>query len=89
MLRAVVITVMNLWASLGYVSFSRRSMLRGVKYLIFWVLYVFVPCIVIQLRNFNQQYALFKFESSRLLHVSNILYSSSGRLHCSVVLIRP
>jgi hypothetical protein len=49
----------------------------------------FVPCIVLQLCNVNQQNALLKlmFNSSCLLHVSNILCSSSGRLCCVFSLI--
>jgi len=45
------------------------------------------PCIAIQLCNVNQQNTPFKlmfyFNSSYLLHVSNILCSSSGRLYCT------
>ena len=51
----------------------------------------FVPCIVIQLCNVDQQNALFKlmfqFNSSCLLRVSNILCSASRRLYCTSSLI--
>jgi len=53
--------------------------------------YVFVPCIVIQLCNVNQKMHIFKlmfyFNSSCLLHVSNILCSSSGMSYftCSFI----
>jgi len=54
-------------------------------------IYIFVLCIVKQLCNVNQQNALFKlmfqFSSSCLLHVSNILCSSSERLYCTCSLI--
>jgi len=52
---------------------------------------VFVPYSVIWFGNVNQQNALFKlmfqFNSFCLLHVSNILWPSSGRLCCIYSLI--
>ena len=46
----------------------------------------FAPCTVIQLCNVNQQNVLFelmfKSNSTCHLHVSTILYSSSGRTYC-------
>jgi hypothetical protein len=51
----------------------------------------YVSCIVVQLRNVNQQNSFFKlifqFNSSCLLHVSNILCPSSRRLCCTCSLI--
>jgi len=51
-------------------GYSRRNILHLCLYVFF------VPCIVIHLRNVNQKNAIFKFNSSCLLHVSNILCSS-------------
>ena len=50
--------------------------------------FLFVPSIVLQLCNVNQQNSLFQikfqFNSSSLLYVSNILWLSSGRLYSIV-----
>jgi hypothetical protein len=49
----------------------------------------FVPCILIQLRNVNHQMHFLNlcFNSFCLLHVSNILCLSSGRLYCTCSLM--
>jgi hypothetical protein len=67
-------------------SLERERKTHSTFYFMF-----FVPCVVIKLCKVNQQNALLKlmfyFNFSSLLHVSNILCSSSGRLYCTCSLM--